>query len=521
MADLTITKVNDTWMKVTCAETWQELDINDKFRFQVPGAQYDPRVRSGKWDGFKKLYNRKTRRMYTGLLFQLLSFCDEKGWSTHIDPDLIPDGDALEDEDLDQLIELFQPHSDGKPIEPFDYQREAVKYMISMDRSTCLAATSAGKSLMLYLAVRTYQLLDEMSDKKIFIVVPSISLVEQMYNDFKDYSTFDGSKWNVASHVQKISGKYSKQVDKQIVVTTWQSMDKLPHYIYEDMGAIFVDETHTASAKILTSILERCTTTPHRHGLTGTLDGSECNQMVIEGLLGPIKRIVTAREIIDQGRASEVEVRMTMIKYPQSIRQELAVEKANVPSKQRYHKEVDFVTALEPRRQFLYSLIQAMPGNSLVLFDRVEGYGRELYETYKELHENTFLIVGDVDTDRREEIRQIMEQFDDAVIFASYGTMQQGVSIKKLHNLFLISSSKSVIRILQSIGRMMRLHGSKSHARIFDVVDDLTFDGRENYMLTHAQERINMYVSEQYKVEFDQYDINKYINTEEDIEKFF
>ena len=276
MADLTITKLNDVYMKVQCAETYMELDLHDEFSFEVPGAEFDIRVKRGQWDGIKKLYNRKTKRLYTGLLFKLLTVADKKGWSTHIDPDLLPSSDQLEDEDLQTLVELFNPHSDGNPIDPFDYQLESVKYMLNMDRSVVLAATSAGKSLMLYMATRIYQLLDEMVDKKIFIVVPSISLVEQMYSDFADYSNFSGSKWTVSSHCQKISGKYSKNVDKQIIITTWQSMDKLPHYIYEDIGAIFVDETHTASAKTLTNILERCTTTKFRHGLTGTLDGAEC-----------------------------------------------------------------------------------------------------------------------------------------------------------------------------------------------------------------------------------------------------
>lgn len=520
MADLTITKLNETYMKVQCAEQYMELDLHDEFSFEVPGAKFDPRVRSGKWDGIKKLYNRKTKRLYSGLLFQLLKIADKKGWSTHIDPDLLPSPDYLEDEDLQQLIDLFQPHSDGNPIDPFDYQRDAVKYMLGMDRSVVLAATSAGKSLILYLTVRIYQLLDELVDKRIFIVVPSTSLVEQLYSDFEDYSTFKGSTWRVGSHCQKISGKYSKQLDKQIIITTWQSMSKMPHFIYEDLGAIFIDETHTASANSLTSILERCTNTKFRHGLTGTLNGAECDELVIQGLLGPAKRIVTAREIIDQGRASDLEVRMTLLDYPQSIRQELAIEKANVPSKSRFQKEVEFVNAIQYRRNFIFDMIKSMPGNTLVLFDRVEGYGQELYEDFKAQHEHTFLIIGGVDALEREDIRQSMETHHDAVIFASYGTMQQGVSIKRLHNLFLISSSKSIIRILQSIGRMMRKHETKDKARIIDVVDDLTFDDNQNYMMKHAQERIKMYSNEQFHIEFDKYDMRAYLNVKESIDQY-
>lgn len=236
-----------------------------------------------------------------------------------------------------------------------------------------------------------------------------------------------------------------------------------------------------------------------------------CNEMVIEGLLGPVKRIVTSREIIDQGRAADIEVRMSMIDYPQNVLSELKTACDQLPPKQRYAKEIEFINSYEPRRRFLLDMIQSMPGNSLVLFDRVEGYGKELYEAHLKVHDHVFLIVGDVDVDRREEIRQIMDQYDDAVIYASYGTMQQGVSIKKLHNLFLISSSKSVIRILQSIGRMMRLHDSKSKARIFDIVDNMTIDGKENYVLKHAQERIGMYSQQQFPIEFDQYSVARYI----------
>jgi superfamily II DNA or RNA helicase len=491
-----------------------ELDLQDNFKFLVPGAKYDRRVKAGKWDGYKNLYNRRTRRMYTGLLLRVLVLCEQKGWSTQLDPDLMTGSDVLEDEDLDQLLQLIEPHDEGLPIEMYDYQREGVKYMISMDRSTSLAATSAGKSLMLYVAVRIYQLLEEMNDKTIFIVVPSVSLVEQLYNDFDNYSSFKGSNWSVGSQVQKIAGKYSKQVNHPIVITTWQSMDKLPYHIYEDMGALFVDETHTASANVLTSIVERCINTPFRHGVTGTLDGSECNEMVIEGLLGPIKRIVDARTIIDQGRASDLHIHMTMLSHPHHIRQEVEREKSKLPPKQRYHKEVEIVEQLQYRRDFILDLVSSIPGNSLALFDHVEGYGRELYAAYKEDHPNTFLIIGEVESAVREEIRQTMEQYDDATIFASFKTMQQGVSIKKLQNLFLVSSSKSIIRILQSIGRMMRMHHTKEFARVFDIVDDLSLDGESNYMMQHAQERVEIFHKEKYKIDFDQYNLDKYIEPE-------
>jgi superfamily II DNA or RNA helicase len=523
MTDIHITKINESWMKVKCTEIYMELDLSDEFSFKIPGAEFDPRVKYGKWDGIKRLYNRKTSRMYVGLLFQLLKVAEAKGWSTYVDPDLMPSAETLEEEDLQQLVELFNPHSKGEPIDLYDYQSEAILHMMGMDRSVCVAATAAGKSLILYVAARIYQLLDELANKRIFIVVPNISLVEQLYSDFEDYSNFPGNSWHVSSNCQKISGKYTKQLDRQIIITTWQSMIKMPHYIYEDLGAIFIDETHLASGASLTNILEQCTDTPYRHGLTGTLDGTQINELTIQGLLGPAKRIVTAKEIIDQGRASDIEVHMSLLDYPQSIRQELAKEKAKIPSKARqarFQKEVEFINDISYRRQFISEMIKSFPGNSLVLFDRVDSYGKEIYEAFKEHHENTFLLVGEVGAEEREKIRVSMEEYDDAVIFASYQVAQAGMSIKKLNNLFLISSSKSIVRILQSLGRLMRLHESKDIARIFDIVDDMTFDGKENYMMLHAQERIKMYSKEQFKIKFDKYDMRKYVNVNQSIDQY-
>ena len=509
---LTIQKINEVWMKLSCSDAYMEMDLSDHFQFEVANAKFDPRVKYGQWDGIKRLFNRKTKRLYCGLLLELLEFADKQGWQTVIDPLLMPNDDILEDEDLEELISFINPHSDGEPIKLYDYQYAAVKHMLNMDRSTILAATSAGKSLISYSVARIYQLMDGMSDKTIFITVPSKSLVEQLYNDFVDYSTYSGTNWSASNHVQKISGDYVKEVHMPIVITTWQSMAKLPSWIYEDIGVIIIDETHTASAAVIGNILETAIYTKHRHGMTGTLDESECNQLVIQGLLGPAKRIVTAKELMDQGRAAEIEVRMSVIDYPNDVKRELAQLKANIPSKKRYLLELETINANQYRRQFILSMIKSIPGNSLVLFERVGDYGEELYEEYKKHHEHTFLMVGKIGAQEREHIRTIMEEHEDAVIFASFGVAQAGMSIKKLHNMFTVSSSKSKVRVLQSIGRMMRLHKSKSKGTIFDIVDDMSYDNQDNYSIKHAAERVRFYSEEQFTVKFDRYNISKFMN---------
>jgi superfamily II DNA or RNA helicase len=509
MADLTFSKINETWMKVVCKDVYMELDLQDRFSFKIPNAQYDPRVKRGVWDGIKKLYNRQTKKMYCGLLYKVLSFAEEKEWSISVDPSLMPDTDSITTADLSKLVsELIKPHDNGIPLVPYDYQLEAVSYMLNMDRSVCLAATASGKSLMLYLAVRFYQMMEELDEKTIFITVPTISLVEQLYSDFENYSTFEGSTWHVNKYCQKISSKYPKFVEKQIVITTWQSMEKLPHDLYEDIGAIFIDECHTAQAATLTNLIEQATTCSIRHGLTGTLSGMECDELVVQGLLGPAKRIITAKEIIDSGRASPVEVNMVMLNYTDRNRLELAQRCRKLKGPAKYQAELEFINEMESRREFIYGMVDSLKGNSLVLFDRKETYGQQMYDHYKELYpETTFLITGDVNADERELIRLSMEDHDKAVIWASYGTMAMGVSIKKLHNMVLISSSKSKIRVLQSVGRMMRNHSEKDHAKIYDIVDNLTHNNSSNYMMKHAAERIQLYTNEQFPVSFMELDV--------------
>ena len=505
MTDIVITKINDTWMKVVCKEVHQEMDIQDKFSFKVPNADHDPRVRKGVWDGIKKLYNRQTKRLYVGLLLDLIDLCGSKGWTYNVDKQLLPDfNESLDDDDIQGLVEFINPHSDGFKIEPYDYQLEALKYQLNMNRSVCLAATSAGKSLILYMAVRCYQLMEDLVGKTIFITVPTIDLVEQLYDDFQDYSTFDGSEWHVARHCQKISGKYSKSIDKQIVITTWQSMSKLPYDVFEDIGAIFIDETHSAKADVLKNIIESATSCPIRHGLTGTLNDTECDIKVITGILGPVKRIVTARELIDEGRASNIEITMCLLEHPNHSRELLSELKSKVEVKKKYNVEVEFINSLEYRREFIYNTIDSIKdqGNTLVIFDRVDSYGKQLFEEYSKRHKDTHLNIGEIDSETRKKLRISIEDKNNAVIFASFGTLSTGISIKKLHNMIIISSNKSKIRALQSIGRLMRLHSSKKSANILDLVDNLTYNEKPNYYMEHANQRLNFYKSEQFDLNF-------------------
>lgn len=504
-----ITPINETYIKVECSEQHIEFELSERFSFKVANAKYDPRVKAGKWDGIKRLYNRQFKRIHKGLLFYVLKFANKSEYSVDLHPSLHI-GSGIDLDSLKCVIDDFiQPHDKKNKITPYDYQYEAVSHMLNSGRSICLAATSAGKSLMLYLACRIYQTNDEMEGKTIFIIVPSKMLVEQMYSDFENYSTFEDSKWSVHTFCQKINGEYSKQITKQIVITTWQSLNDIPSYMLADAGAIFVDEVHTVNGPVLTKLLESAVNCSIRHGLTGTLDGMECNELQAQGLMGPAKRIVTAKQLIEDKRATAVKVVCTMLNYDYETKREfynkqmkLLVTEGKVKPGVVYQSEIESINNFKCRFNFVQKFVSSLKGNTIVLFNRVEDYGLPLYEDMKQKRDNVYLITGSVNGKEREHIRNLLESSVNAIIYATSSIMSTGVSIKNLHNIVCLSSNKSAISTLQTIGRLMRLHESKEHATIYDLVDRLDFNGKQNYTLTHLEERLKFYQAEGHPVKF-------------------
>jgi superfamily II DNA or RNA helicase len=107
-----------------------------------------------------------------------------------------------------------------------------------------------------------------------------------------------------------------------------------------------------------------------------------------------------------------------------------------------------------------------------------------------------------VDAEERELVRSITENEKDAIIVASYGTFSTGINIKNLHNVVFASPSKSRIRNLQSIGRVLRKGKNKTGAILYDIADDITYKSKKNYTLNHLIERIKIYNEENFNYEF-------------------
>ena len=332
--------------------------------------------------------------------------------------------------------------------------------------------------------------LKDTKQDKILIIVPTTSLVEQLYKDFKDYG------YNSDRNVHRIYQGHEKDTNKRVIISTWQSIYKLPKVWFKQFGMVIGDEAHLFKAVSLSKIMTKLETCKYRVGLTGTLDGTKTHKLVLEGLFGPVYQPVTTKKLIDDKHLADFLIKCITLKYPEHICKQLKDYK--------YQDEIDFITTYEPRNKFLSKLSIAQQGNTLVLFHLID-LGKTIHDlilTNKEKDRKLFFVYGGTDAETREQIRAIAETEDNSIIVASFGTFSTGVNIRNLHNIIFASPSKSKIRNLQSIGRGLRKSQTKEKARLIDISDDLSYKSKINYTLKHFSERIKIYNEERFDYKF-------------------
>jgi superfamily II DNA or RNA helicase len=478
---ITITKVNEVYGKVEC-ERHVARELSEYFTFFVPGYQFVPAYRNRIWDGKIRLFNLQTSQLYLGLVPYLTEFCDEREYAySH---------DLIEDEysvyHAHKFFDTLNLHSQGKPIGVREHQENAFIEAIQKRRTLLLSPTASGKSLIIYLICR--QLLDYQNLKGL-IIVPTTSLVEQLYGDFGDYASESGFKNYM--HVHRIYQGKEKTTDKAITISTWQSLYKMPPEYFHQFDYVIGDEAHLFKAQSLTSILTSCVNAKYRIGLTGTLDGTKTHKLVLEGLFGPTKKVVTTKELIDKKQLSSFNIKCLVLKHSEEICQQM--------KDKSYPDELKYLIESENRNRFIRNLAVSLTKNTLVLF-QMKKHGKLLYEMIKEkaVGRKVFFVDGDVETEVREEIRRIMELENDAIFVASFGTTSTGTNIRNLHNIIFTSPSKSRVRNLQSIGRGLRQSDGKEIATLYDIADDLRIKKHTNFTLQHFVERVKIYNEEQF-----------------------
>jgi superfamily II DNA or RNA helicase len=483
-----VTKRNEAYVKIKC-ERGIAQELSDYFTFFVPGHQFTPAFRNRLWDGKIRLFDLRTFELYHGLVSYIEAFCKEREYSLEYGdprPDLTDDYPVYH---ADKFITELDLQSRGEAIGVRDYQKSAYIHAMRNKRALLLSPTSSGKSLIIYLLIR--QLL-EYKCKKGLIIVPTTSLVEQLYTDFADYSTANG--WNVEENVHRIYQGKDKNTDLPLIVSTWQSLYTQPKEYFEQFDFVMGDEAHLFKAQSLVTIMSSCINAKYRVGLTGTLDGTKTHKLVLEGLFGITEKVTTTKELMDNKQIADFKIKCLVLKHDDEICQ--------LMKGKTYQEEMEYLILNENRNKFIKNLSVSLTGNTLILYQFVDKHGKILYDMIsntKNIGERkVFFVYGKTDTETREEVRRITEDENDAIIVASYGTFSTGINIRNLHNVIFASPSKSRVRNLQSIGRGLRLGDNKTEAVLYDIADDLRYKNHMNFTLKHFVERTKIYNEEKF-----------------------
>jgi superfamily II DNA or RNA helicase len=478
--------INSVYMRIK-ADAGMKSELSEFFAFKPEGYQFSPKYKARVWDGTIRLFQPMRPVLYVGLYPHLKKFCEQRDYILEA-PAEIGEKEIIEDGYIEELAESI-----NCKYKPRDYQIEYIENALKNRRSLSLSPTSSGKSLIIYLIQQHYY---QTFGLRTLIIVPTISLVHQMAGDFTDYGCQDD--------IYTIQGGVDKNTKAPIVISTWQSLIKQPKDWFRQFGCVMGDEAHTFQAKSLTKIMHNLEDCQYRHGFTGTLKSSESktHRLVLEGCFGEVKKVVSTKKLMDEGTVANFEVKAIVLNHSNEAKQNFKKAMATVKeSVKKWPAEREFIVNHEKRNNFIRNLVWSLKDqNNLILFDLVEKHGKVLAPLLETEGRELHFIYGNTKGEERERIRHLVENDPDKKhnILASYGVFSTGVNIRRLDNVIFASSSKSEIKVLQSIGRSLRKAEDSQKAVLYDIADDLSVGSYENYTLKHFKQRIEIYSAEEF-----------------------
>ncbi len=482
METIRVRKLNHSTIHLECDRS-VGAELREFFSFYVPGYKFMPAYRNRVWDGKIRLFNETTGQVPAGLYPQILSFAESREYELEIEDTEYGNPNVGNPINVDFMMKFVEALK--LPFKIRDYQFDALCHGIQHRNAILLSPTGSGKSLIIYTLMR--YLLSAFDNKDILIIVPTTSLVEQMYHDFKDYG------YDVDKHCHRIYSGKDKNTSKRIIISTWQSIYRFPQDWFARFGTVFGDECHGFKSKSLTTIMNKCTEAEYRFGTTGTLDGALTHELVLQGLFGKVHRVTSTRALQDSDTLAKLNIQRIVLQYEEDARKNFG--------KQAYQDEIQYIVSYKRRNMFIRNLTLDLKGNTLVLYNYVEKHGKPLYDSIKEKIKEgrkIFFVSGDTPTTEREAIRAIVEKQKNSIVVASLGTFSTGINIRNLHNIVFASPSKSQIRVLQSIGRGLRKTDDGKDTTLYDIVDDISWKSRKNYGMLHSDERLRIYGREKF-----------------------
>ena len=485
MSDMIISKLNESFLKVKC-DTDLAMEISEAHTFEVPGFRFMPSYKQGRFDGKIRLFNMGKRTFPVGLIEKLFEFCEQRGYTYSVESTNVysaPGSTAgISYDTVVEYVTKLDLHGGGKPVQVRDYQLEGIHVALDKQRGILLSATGSGKSMILYSFCRY---VTEVINQRVLIIVPTISLTSQMKGDFTDYSS--NVQWCADNNIHLITAGSSKNTDKSIVISTFQSIYKMPAEWFNDFGAIVCDEGHKINSDTIAAIYEKATEVKYKLACTGTVHDMKCHILKMQGLTGPVYDIASTKKLIENKQLVPLEIKALVLDYDDTV--------CKAISKSDYDDEIKFIASNSRRNNFIANLAVSCKGTTLVLYRFVDIQGKPLYNKISDKLGSSrpvHFINGDVKGDVREEMRLSANETD-SIIVASYGVFAAGVNLPAIENIIFAHPFKSKITGLQSIGRGLRLKEGKTKCTLFDIADNMGYKKTINNTYRHFGDRLKMY----------------------------
>jgi len=363
-----------------------------------------------------------------------------------------------------------------------DHQIEAVNQCFKQGRGTVVVATGGGKTLICATLIET--LLEHFgAGSKIVLIVPGIQLIDQTYKEFINYGIDKNT-------ISMFSGDNKLDLNSRIIIagsnillSKKQNID----WLY-DVDAILIDEVHKVRAsneinKVLSKIK-----TDHKFGFTGTMPEDIIDQWNIIGQIGPILTKVSSHTLREENLLTQAKIKILKLHHKNNPKYDFKKSKEDLTI--NWETENDFIYNSEWRNDIIKSLCGKINNNILILVDRIS-HGEILYNKISTLgNKQVFFIRGEVEVEDREKVREIMEISNNIVCIAISNIFSTGINIKNLPYIIFALAGKAKVKIIQAIGRGLRLHENKERLIIFDIVDNFIYSTR------HLQNRKVLYNNE-------------------------
>ena len=513
-------------MKITVTPDKQSLFLSDltvketlqlELSFKVKTKNYynHPAYKKRVWDGTINLFRGK-RYISVGLWKELINVCEQ--YKLEYNNDFIYDI-ADSEIDKDEMVKYFNEFFKDAEKKPRYYQLDAVYIYAKYKRVICEIATGSGKTLLMYMIYKYFQHLYKQKDKshRCLVIVPNVSLITQTYQEWIE-------EHNVGREPLKIllvssddlSHRKVNPMDYNVVIGTFQSLSKKDKIFFECFDSVLVDECHTAGTTSIKNIMSKTTNATYRLGMSGTtmVKNNDAESYGIQENLGPLLYEYKTKELIEDGYGTPAHIKMLILNYLSDDNREkldMLLKRKNEDRGKILNHEKALVIANKKRLDYIVDLLVKTKKNTLVLYNSVEKeYGLKIKDAIRELDtdKDVYYVEGGTKQELRQIYKQKMEKGDNVILIASFGTTATGISIKNIHNIFMVESYKSEKIVKQTIGRGLRQLTGKEKVNIYDIVDDFRYyvydkngkrvlkTKRKNILLKHAEERMKIYIRE-------------------------